>query len=401
MSSFRTSVAFSNTDIGFSSDSPKWRYMKKQVMIALKERGDGLKNLETQTLHYGNEMLKTIEQYKGGPFDPRIVLHTAVAHMLLVLVFGQSSDEDAAACIEDERNLEQVFTPSGAYLILDIIPFLRYIVTPLKKAYITFIDAVSNSHAIYDKCTTARRKLYDHPNVEVCIDHFFKLHIMNQAEGKMENIDETDIRSMAFDMVAPGLGTAKTLRMILAILVNHPDIQEAIFKEIDDVIGKRQPTIEDKLSMPFTQAVILETLRYHSFSALHIPHVTRHNSELQGFIIPAGTMVFTNVWALHHDDRYWESPWEFIPSRWIEDGKILPPDDIKYQRLLPFSAGIRQCPGEAFAKNRLFILTTLMLQNFKFVPAEGHPRPTTDPTKFPFAFGLNQTPYKLSVKLRD
>ncbi len=319
----------------------------------------------------------------------------ALAHIMLTVIFGHSTEEDAAAFIEDTDNMVEVLCPAGAYLILDIAPFLRYFVPPVKRSYTELINAVTGTNSNYDKYIDTRRKLYTHPNVEVFIDHFFKLNIMNQGKDKAEIIDETDIRSMAFNMFAPGMSTtAKTLQMMLAILVNHPNIQDAAFKEINDVIGRKQPKIEDKLSMPFTQAVILETLRYHSLSALAMPHKTRHNSELQGFLIPAGTMVFPNLWALHHDDRYWENPWEFNPNRWIEDDKIVSPDHIKKQRLLPFSAGIRQCPGEVFARNRLFILTTMLLQKFRFVQAEGYTCPNHDPTKCSYTFNLEQARYK-------
>ena len=110
-----------------------------------------------------------------------------------------------------------------------------------------------------------------------------------------------------------------------------------------------------------------------------IPHLAKCDAELNGYFIPKGTYIFPNLWSLHHDERYWDRPWEFNPSRFIEDGKVIAPDHKKKQRLLAFGAGRRQCPGEVFARNRLFILTCLMLQKFKFVPAEGHPLPSDDP----------------------
>ena len=152
--------------------------------------------------------------------------------------------------------------------------------------------------------------------------------------------------------------------------------------------------------MPFTQAVILETLRYHSVMPVAIPHVATCDSELQGYHVPAGTIIFPNLWRLHHDERYWENPWEFNPNRWLEDGNVVPPDHIKKQRLLPFGAGRRQCAGEIFARNRLFILTTMLLQRFKFVPATGHPKPNHDPSDCILHFLLQSNPYKLSVQPR-
>ncbi len=135
-----------------------------------------------------------------------------------------------------------------------------------------------------------------------------------------------------------------------------------------------------------------------------IPHQARCDAELNGYFIPKGTYIFPNLWALHHNEMHWDKPFEFNPSRWIENGMVVGPTHKKKQRLLAFGAGRRQCPGEVFARNRLFILTCLMLQKFKFVPAEGHDLPNHDPrdchAEF-HEFVLLMKPFRLSVKLRE
>ena len=53
-----------------------------------------------------------------------------------------------------------------------------------------------------------------------------------------------------------------------------------------------------------------------------------------------------------------------------------------FGRLLAFGAGRRVCPGEAIAKNRLFLLITSLLQRFTILPPEGAPLPDYDPRHF-------------------
>ncbi len=371
--------------------------MKKEVMEAIKQHGDGSKNIEEKTLHYGRQMLRTFEQSNGGPFEPGKLIHLTVAKIMQCLLFGQGSEEDAEACMQVGNNMTKVLLPVGAYMMLDIIPYLRYVVLPVKNAYTTFMNAVTSMNSNFDRYIMTRRKFYVHPNAETVIDHLIKLSL-TKSNDTAKNIRDIDIRSMAVDMFVGGMMTiSKTLTIILAILVNHPKIQDAIFQDINNIIGKREPKMEDQPFMPFTQAVIFETLRYITLIPLAAPHVTKNDSDLQGYFIPAGTIVFPNLWALHHDERYWECPWEFNPNRWIENGKIVPADHIKKQRLVPFGDGRRQCPAVAFARNRLFILLTMMLQKFKFVAAEGHQRPNHDPSDCTVDFTLNLKPYKLSV----
>ncbi len=400
--SFRLSVGLDDRDIVGCNDTPKWRFLKKQTMIALRQHGDGLKHLESMTLKYGEQMLQKMEDLNGEAFDPKELIHITTASIMLTLVYARSTEEDIKKLLQCQEQLMKVYQSNGAYQALDILPVLRFIVPPIKKAFAEFISVTNNGHKVFENLLAARRKTYQHPQVECFTDHFLKLHRMSKTEeDKYKKVDQLDIRIIGMDMLSAGvMTTTKTLQMMLAVLVNHPQIQDDLHNEIVEVIGERNPSIEDRTCMPFTEAVILETLRYHSVAMFAIPHLARCDTELNGYLIPKGTYIFPNLWALHHDDRYWEQPWEFNPHRWIENGMIVGPNHKNKQRMLAFGAGRRQCGGEVFARNRLFILTCLMLQKFKFEAAEGHERPNHDPRDCHAELLLMMKPYKLSVQLR-
>ncbi len=145
----------------------------------------------------------------------------------------------------------------------------------------------------------------------------------------------------------------------------------------------------------------MEALRYTSITPLSLPHYSRCDSDINGFFVPKHTIIFPNLWHLHHDEKFWDSPWDFDPSRFLTgDGKVIPPDHVKRQRLLPFSAGKRQCPGEEIVRNMLFNLITLMIQKYKLLPAEGHPRPRHDPREYTGGLTVITKPYYLSIQIR-
>ena len=75
----------------------------------------------------------------------------------------------------------------------------------------------------------------------------------------------------------------------MLILVNHPEIQKHIQDEIDDVIGKRRPSSDDRHSMPYLRAVVFELLRFINPS--YIMHETTENTSLQGYSLPKNTSV--------------------------------------------------------------------------------------------------------------
>jgi cytochrome P450 len=47
-------------------------------------------------------------------------------------------------------------------------------------------------------------------------------------------------------------------------MVLYPDVQKRAQEEIDSVVGKdRLPTFEDRPSLPYIDAIVLETLRWN------------------------------------------------------------------------------------------------------------------------------------------
>ena len=57
--------------------------------------------------------------------------------------------------------------------------------------------------------------------------------------------------------------------------------------------------------------------------------------ELSGYVIPAGVTVMANMYAIHRDERIWQNPDHFNPSRFIdEDGNVTGRENI-----MPFSTG--------------------------------------------------------------
>ena len=78
---------------------------------------------------------------------------------------------------------------------------------------------------------------------------------------------------------------------LFALLLNHPDVQDKIHQELDGKLGHGVPaTLETRDSVPYTEAVILETLRMFPVAPLAIPHMATEDATLAGRRIPKGTV---------------------------------------------------------------------------------------------------------------
>ncbi|KAK7797725.1 hypothetical protein U0070_019197 [Myodes glareolus] len=106
-------------------------------------------------------------------------------------------------------------------------------------------------------------------------------------------------------------------------------------QEIDEVIGQvRRPEMADQARMPYTNAVIHEMQRFSDIVPVNIPHMTSHDIEVQGFLIPKGMTLLTNLSSVLKDETVWEKPFRFHPEHVLDaQGHFL-----KLEAFMPFSA---------------------------------------------------------------
>lgn len=77
----------------------------------------------------------------------------------------------------------------------------------------------------------------------------------------------------------------------------YPDVQRKAQQELDDVLmGTRLPEFDDKRSLPYIDAVVKEVLRWHPLLPLAVAHTSLADDVFEGYFIPAGSIVFGNVW---------------------------------------------------------------------------------------------------------
>ena len=96
-----------------------------------------------------------------------------------------------------------------------------------------------------------------------------------------------------------------------------------------------------------------------------------------GYRIPAGTETHLSVWRLGRDDRFWDHPTAFRPSRWTETT----PQAEGYA-YLPFGAGPRQCIGRRFALLEAKIVLATIGRRYRLEPHSElsvEPQMTTQP----------------------
>lgn len=77
----------------------------------------------------------------------------------------------------------------------------------------------------------------------------------------------------------------------------YPEVQRKAQLELDAVLGSvRLPTHADREHLPYLNALVLETLRWHPVGPLGVPHRLLQDDVYEGYHLPRGTLVIANIW---------------------------------------------------------------------------------------------------------
>ncbi|KIJ15631.1 hypothetical protein PAXINDRAFT_114873 [Paxillus involutus ATCC 200175] len=195
------------------------------------------------------------------------------------------------------------------------------------------------------------------------LDALGKVDEKDASPGWMKDLK--DAAATAFIGEAPCLllRSSATLMTFILAMVLHPEVQEKVHAQIDVVVGKdRIPTLDDRPSLTYVDAIMRETLRWHPLAPLSLPHAAVNDDVYNGFYIPKGATVITNIWAIAHDESRYPKPSDFNPGRFLNPDGTLTSDDVTN---IAFGYGRRICVGKDFADVTIWSAMSTILALFK------------------------------------
>ncbi|KAL0338778.1 UNVERIFIED_CONTAM: cytochrome [Sesamum angustifolium] len=152
----------------------------------------------------------------------------------------------------------------------------------------------------------------------------------------------------------------------------QPDRPKSMDGDVVDILLQLRKDGSFDLPLDHIKAVLMETLRVYSTIPLLIPRETIKDCTIDGYEIPAKTLVHVNAWAISKDPKLWKDPFEFKPERFLEDERKLTLD-LKGTDfgLIPFGAGRRGCPGITMALATVEIVMANLLYLFDWGLPDG------------------------------
>lgn len=208
---------------------------------------------------------------------------------------------------------------------------------------------------------------------------------------------ELDIKWSAASLYTGGADTTVSSNYALFLaLTLHPEAAAKAQAEVDAVVGNdRLPSFADRESLPYTNALALEVLRWHCVTPTGVPHRVMEDNIHDGYLITKGALVITNIWQMLHDPEVYSDPMTFRPERFL--GPKAEPDP----RTICFGFGRRICPGKVLADASVFICCAMVLSVFNVTKYSENGRiiePVVDQTTGTIS---HPKPFKCSIRPRS
>ncbi|KAJ8583010.1 cytochrome P450 [Rhizopogon salebrosus TDB-379] len=193
--------------------------------------------------------------------------------------------------------------------------------------------------------------------------------------------------------------TVSSIYSFFLAMTVFPDVQKKAQAEIDAVVGPdRLPSFADRDSLPYTEALVKEVLRWNAVIPTCVPHRVMEDDIHDGYYIPKGSLIIPNIWFMLNDPQTYANPSQFNPERFLaNDGK----EPETEPRTICFGFGRRICPGLHLADASVWISAAMSLAVFeisKVVENGVDITPELDPMSSTIS---HPRPFKCSIRARS
>ncbi|OAX34805.1 cytochrome P450 [Rhizopogon vinicolor AM-OR11-026] len=253
--------------------------------------------------YYGDLLRSTHKMLFSFLQDP----HNYTSHIqmftssfILSIVYGYqptSKDDHVVRIILKYMELAVAAGGPGAAMVMETFPFLLQL--PVWFPGATFKRASVECHQAGQDAKEIPFQDYNgltqnHSQSSGQMPPCLVADTMNRMSGFENEVVEAAIKEaacIAFGVMILGSAqTSGTILVFLLAMILHPEVQAKAQADIDRVVGKdRLPDFNDRPTLPYVEAVLRETLRWHPVLPFGVPHATTTSDIYNGYFIPKGS----------------------------------------------------------------------------------------------------------------
>ncbi|XP_075392718.1 cytochrome P450 2B4-like [Tenrec ecaudatus] len=351
--------AFQGYGIAFANGE-RWKTLRRFSLSTMKDFGMGKRSVEELIQEEAQCLVEELRKSQGALLDPTFLFHAITANIICSIVFGERfayKDPEFMRLLDNFYQSFELISSFSSQVFELFSNVLKHFPGTHQQIYKNILEV----NTFIARSVEQHRATLD-PNTPRDFIDTFLLRMDKEKSNKDTEFHQRNLILTVLTLFFAGTETASTsLRYGFLLMLKYPHITEKVHKEIDQVIGShRAPALDDRVKMPYTDAVIHEIQRFGDLVPMGMPHVVTKDTNFRGYSIPKDTEVFPILSSVLHDPRYFENPDDFNPDHFLDAKGALK----KIDAFMPFSIGKRICLGEKTARIELFIFFTTILQNF-------------------------------------
>ncbi|XP_037482742.1 indole-2-monooxygenase-like isoform X2 [Triticum dicoccoides] len=320
----------------------------------------------------------------GGTLDMSELLRSFAYDMACRIVSGESflKQRRSKLCQDLANDTSRLL---GGFNVEEYFPILTR-VGVLKRAVCAKAERVRHRWAdlleeLIDDHESKGKSTFDHKGGDF-------LDILLSAQEEY-GLTRDHIKALLTDVFFGLTNTSSnTLEFTLAELMRRPCLMRKLQDEVRSIVPLGQETVSetDIDKMTYLRAVIKESLRLYPVAPFLPPHLAMGDCNVVGYMVPAGTHILVNVWAIGRDSNSWEDAEEYMPERFIDEGSAV---HVNFKgndfQFLPFGAGRRMCPGINLGITNIELMLANLMYHFDWELPAGVERKDVDMAE---VFGL-------------
>ncbi|GAA5795286.1 cytochrome P450 [Helicostylum pulchrum] len=206
------------------------------------------------------------------------------------------------------------------------------------------------------------------------------INMVKTLDGKSFDLSDEEKVALISDIVIAGVDNISVvLSWNIIIMCHYPEVQKMASAEIDSFIrlNGRIPLFKERLQLPYCISVMKECMRFRPNSPFGGPRAVREDVELDGYLIPKGTIIVANLYGINHDPEFYHNPDKFIPERFMGNPSTMQAalnGNVENRDHFSFGWGRRKCPGAHLSEIEIFSTFISVLAKCFIVPTdEGMP----------------------------
>ncbi|XP_075196496.1 cytochrome P450 2F2-like isoform X2 [Anomaloglossus baeobatrachus] len=280
------------------SNGLNWKLQRRLVLKILRNLGLGKKVLEWRINVEARHLVEEIVCQKGSATDPNCCIMNAVTNVITAVNFGHnySLKDEVFHHIINSTNVVANFFGTHWGQLYDAFPWLMH------------------------RLPGPQQAMYKHLR-------FLKEWMLQEIRQHQQNPspEPQDVVDYYLEQISKEKDDPSS-----TIVKVHKEI-DAFVESIENL------QYEDRLNMPYTNAVIHEVQRVSTVVPLGLPRQCTQDFKLNDYSIRKGTTIIANLASVNMDSKQWKFPDTFNPSNFLDNNEHFQANTA----FLPFSAGHR------------------------------------------------------------